>query len=270
MEDNPFFTDPFSDDEGGNNTENKEGKENRDGQSVGGGPGQNDPGDAFHSGNREGNNPYGNNPYSGNQGENNPYGNNPYLDNQGGNNPYGNNPYSGSQGGNNPYGFNPYSGSEGKGNGFSGNPYGEQTGPAFDPDAEDDEEARRQRNRVLAVFSLVCGILSLVCCCVGPMGLLAGIPGLIMGIVARVRDKKSGIALAGIIVSAFGLAFSLFATLIIFFTDSFQNIIDSMSSYSDIISPDTGPSDSGSHGGFNPNHDACINIIRIIGRIFVK
>ncbi len=72
-----------------------------------------------------------------------------------------------------------------------------------------------------AIASLVLGILSLVLCCLYG-GLLFGIPGLILGIVSLVKhESKMGMAIAGIITSAFGLVYGIMMLMAIVMTFQF-------------------------------------------------
>lgn len=68
----------------------------------------------------------------------------------------------------------------------------------------------------MGIASLVLGIASFLCCTFGP---LTAIPGLILGIIARNKDSNNGIALAGIIVSAIGLAISILLIILFLVTD---------------------------------------------------
>ena len=66
----------------------------------------------------------------------------------------------------------------------------------------------------LAVASMVCGILSIVGCCIWYMGIILAIVGLVLGIISQAK-QKNGFSLAGIITSAFGLAFGIIALIIV-------------------------------------------------------
>lgn len=56
----------------------------------------------------------------------------------------------------------------------------------------------------MGIASLVLGIAAFVCC-----GAISAIPGLILGIIARRKDPTNGIALAGIIISAVGILYTV-------------------------------------------------------------
>lgn len=64
----------------------------------------------------------------------------------------------------------------------------------------------------LGIASMVCGITSLLFCCLPLMGLIVAIVGLVLGIVSQKR-KPNGFAIAGIITSAFGIAFGIILTI---------------------------------------------------------
>ncbi len=64
----------------------------------------------------------------------------------------------------------------------------------------------------LGIASMVLGIISVVICCCYGIGLLLAIPGLILGLVAKKSPetgKRSGFALAGIIISAISIGLNL-------------------------------------------------------------
>lgn len=112
----------------------------------------------------------------------------------------------------------------------------------------------------LSVASMVCGILSIVfACCIPPMGLILSIVGLVLGIVSQTK-QKNGFSLAGIITSAFGLAFGIISLIIMIASigdlwDFINSMIDS-SFFDDPYDP------------FDPNNGAGVNgIIAIISRL---
>ena len=64
----------------------------------------------------------------------------------------------------------------------------------------------------LGIASMILGIVSIVICCCYGAGLLLAIPGLILGLVAKKSPetgKRSGFALAGIIISAISIGLNL-------------------------------------------------------------
>ena len=64
----------------------------------------------------------------------------------------------------------------------------------------------------LGIASMVLGIVSVVVCCCYGAGLLLAIPGLILGLVAKkspITGKRSGFALAGIIISSISIGLNL-------------------------------------------------------------
>ncbi len=82
-----------------------------------------------------------------------------------------------------------------------------------------------QRNG-MAIASLVLSIASFICCCAGtPCAIL----GLVFGILGRKKDPQSSMALAGIIISAIGIAFSLVALIWALVTGNFTAYVNSPS-----------------------------------------
>lgn len=64
----------------------------------------------------------------------------------------------------------------------------------------------------LGIASMILGIISVVICCCYGIGLLLAIPGLILGLVAKKMPetgKRSGFALAGIIISSISIGLNL-------------------------------------------------------------
>lgn len=64
----------------------------------------------------------------------------------------------------------------------------------------------------LGIASMVLGIISILLCCCYGFGLMLAIPGLILGLVAKkslATGKRSGFALAGIIISAISCGLNL-------------------------------------------------------------
>ncbi|MBQ3572477.1 MAG: DUF4190 domain-containing protein [Clostridia bacterium] len=213
----------------------------------------------------ENNNPYQNNNDQYNQNNNdnqysteerseqeqnvNPYkDNNPYVsgnvgggyDGNNGQNPYvNNNPYTSD----NPYGgYNTYSSSSY--NGYDG----------YIPE-------RRER-KGLGIASMVLGILSLTCCCCSILGVIVAIVGLILGIISQ-KAKPNGFALAGIITSAFGIAFGILGFVITiasgaltdeFWTDFYEGWESSFSSSDE----------------FDNNTNAFMAVIKFFKHIFIK
>lgn len=109
----------------------------------------------------------------------------------------------------------------------------------------------------LAVASMVCGILSIVfACCIPYMGIILSIVGLVLGIVSQ-KKQKNGFSLAGIITSAFGLAFGIIALIIVI--ASFGNLWDFINSMIDSSSGIGDPYDP-----YDPNFGAGLNVITSI------
>ncbi len=108
----------------------------------------------------------------------------------------------------------------------------------------------------LAVASMVCGILSIVGCCIWYMGIILAIVGLVLGIISQAK-QKNGFSLAGIITSAFGLAFGIIALIIVI--ASFGNLWDFINSMIDSSSGIGDPYDP-----YDPNFGAGLNVITSI------
>lgn len=102
----------------------------------------------------------------------------------------------------------------------------------------------------LGIASMVCGITSLLFCCLPLMGLIVAIVGLVLGIVSQKR-KPNGFAIAGIITSAFGIAFGI---IFIMFIDGFLKFIEDI-----LPSFPSDPEDS----SFDPNNVAKAIITRL-------
>jgi len=69
-------------------------------------------------------------------------------------------------------------------------------------------------SKVLAIISMILGILSLVCCCwFGFFGIIVSVAGIAVGIIALATKKGGkGMAVAGIICSAIGLILAIITT----------------------------------------------------------
>lgn len=108
----------------------------------------------------------------------------------------------------------------------------------------------------LSVASMVCGILSIVfACCIPPMGLILSIVGLVLGIVSQTK-QKNGFSLAGIITSAFGLAFGIISLIIMIASiGDLWDFINSMIDSSFFDDP---------YDSFDPNNGAGVNVITAI------
>lgn len=75
----------------------------------------------------------------------------------------------------------------------------------------------------LGIASMVLGIVSIVLCCTALISLVCAIIGLILGIVSIVK-KRNGFALAGIITSSFGIAFSVLMIVLVFVGEAINNL----------------------------------------------
>ena len=81
------------------------------------------------------------------------------------------------------------------------------------------QQQRKEGTDVLAVISLVMGILSLVCCCMG-FGVLFGIAGIILGGISIANRGGKGVAIGGLVTSIIGTVFSLIVIIYVVFVYS--------------------------------------------------
>ena len=73
-----------------------------------------------------------------------------------------------------------------------------------------------QPGKGLGIAAMVCGILSLLLIFLFmPLGIGCGIAGLVMGIIGRKKNKKDGMALAGIITSSIGIGLSVLLIILV-------------------------------------------------------
>lgn len=80
-------------------------------------------------------------------------------------------------------------------------------------DVFNEKPPKNRASRSLGVASMVCGIVSILFCCMPFLGLVVAIVGLVLGIVSQKRGAN-GFALAGIIISSFGIAFGIIMTVL--------------------------------------------------------
>lgn len=112
------------------------------------------------------------------------------------------------QAGNAPYGQQPYT------QGYQNQPYGQQ--PYYQGGYGYGPSQPEQPGKGLGIAGMVCGILSLLLIFVFmPLGIGCGIAGLVMGIIGRKKNKKDGMALAGIITSSIGLGLSVLLIILV-------------------------------------------------------
>ena len=171
---------------------------------------------------------------------------NPYKDN----NPYVSGNVGGGSDGN---GQNPY---------VNNNPYGSyNTYSSSSYSGYDGYIPERREKKGLGIASMVLGILSLTCCCCSILGVIVAIVGLILGIISQ-KAKPNGFALAGIITSAFGIAFGILGFVITitsgmltdeFWTEFYEGLESSFSS-----------------DEFNNNNNAFMAVIKFFKHIFIK
>lgn len=87
---------------------------------------------------------------------------------------------------------------------------------------------QKDDSKGMAIASLVCGILSVTCCC---GGWLPSILAVIFGIISKNRkSENNGMALAGIILGAIGIVFSILL-IIMMATGTFEDLMNEMYYY---------------------------------------
>ncbi len=159
----------------------------------------------------------------------------------------------------NPYSsaHNPYGNENPSGN---SNPYSSAYNPYTSSANGDDGDKEPKKSKGLGIASMVLGIASLtICCCSG--GLFPAIIGLILGIVAQVKNP-SGFALAGIITSAFGIAFGLLGFFSIVLNAEFWE--EFMREFEDVMN-----SSFFDDSSFNNNNNAFINLLKLIKTLVI-
>ena len=164
----------------------------------------------------------------------------------------------------NPYGKdNPYN--EG---GYSSNPYNQnEKSGYYDGNTEARDEKPfvlgggyapvgepKKNSKGLGIASMVLGIVSVTVCGCSGIGLICAIIGLIFGIITQVKNP-SGFGLAGIITSAFGIAFGVLGVIFngLILSDIMKDIINQSS---DLFGD--------SSSSFDNNNNAIIGIIKFI------
>ena len=72
-----------------------------------------------------------------------------------------------------------------------------------------------KKTDVMAIISLVCGILAIILsCCTAYIGLIPGIVGIILAILSKKNNGKSGMATAGLICSIIGIVIAVIITVL--------------------------------------------------------
>ena len=167
------------------------------------------------------------------------------------------NPYAGYS---NPY-SNPYNRSENRNSydqqehsAYNNNPYSQNP---YTTDLHEDDKKKDKKG--LGIASMVLGILSVTVCCCSVFGLIVAIVGLILGIVSQVK-KSNGFALAGIITSAFGIAFGVLGVVILA-TGLLEEIMTELENAMESSFGDS---------GFDNNNNAIINAVKFVVRWFSK
>ena len=113
----------------------------------------------------------------------------------------------------------------------------------------------------VSIASLVLGIVSITLCCCSIVGIICAVLGLVFGIIAQKR-QPSGMGLAGIITSAFGIALGVLG----FFLNSlmFEDLIDEiMREFENSIGSSFDDS------SFDNNNNAFINILKFIKSLLI-
>lgn len=76
-------------------------------------------------------------------------------------------------------------------------------------------EPEQKKTDVLAIISLVCGILAIILsCCTSYIGLIPGIAGIVLAIISKKQNGKSGMATAGLICSIVGIVIAIIITIL--------------------------------------------------------
>jgi thiol:disulfide interchange protein len=72
-----------------------------------------------------------------------------------------------------------------------------------------------KKTDVMAIISLVCGILAIILgCCTAYIGLIPGIAGIILAVLSKKNNGKSGMATAGMVCSIIGIVVAVLITII--------------------------------------------------------
>lgn len=68
----------------------------------------------------------------------------------------------------------------------------------------------KKESKVLAILSLIFGIIGIICCCLTYFGMIIAAVGIILGIIVLVKKKPGkGLAIAGIICGGVGFLLAL-------------------------------------------------------------
>ena len=142
-----------------------------------------------------------------------------------------------------------------------GNPYDKENGAFGGADMPE-----QKKGRGMAIASMVLGIVSIILCCCGNfVTVTLALIGLILGIVSQAQ-KSNGIAIAGIITSAFGLVFGIIGVALMF-----AGINGDWGDWSDIIVDPNFPFGSDDYKPFPPdeNNQAAISDILFSMKLFL-
>lgn len=86
-------------------------------------------------------------------------------------------------------------------------------------------------HEVMAIISLISGILSLICCCFAPLNGVAGLLGLVLEILAMTvwKGRYNGLAIGGIITSVVGI---VIAVMMLFgYAMAMEEVVDKFENY---------------------------------------
>lgn len=84
----------------------------------------------------------------------------------------------------------------------------------MEKEASNNKSKKGEESKVLAIISLVFGIVGIVSCWSGFFGLACCLAGLIIGIVALVKKQNKGMSIAGIVCGAVGLPVAIIVSIL--------------------------------------------------------
>lgn len=128
-----------------------------------------------------------------------------------------------------------------------------QVPPNGTPDMNYYVQPEKKSTDVLAIISLVMGILSLLCCCMG-FGIIFGIAGIVLAGISIANRGAKGIAVGGLVTSIIGAVFSVIVIIYVVF--SYVTFTKNPSIYKDILEEiQDGTYDGGSTYEYNFDDD---------------
>ena len=90
--------------------------------------------------------------------------------------------------------------------------------------SSDDDTAK-----VLAIISLVCGILSLICCCIACANAILSVAAIVCGIISiKKSDSYKGMAIAGIACGGVGIVLRIVMVILAGFVGAIGDLFDSI------------------------------------------